>query len=151
MGGEETLLLVATPARTCSTARPRSTPTARARRDTAAFREPPRRVPAAGTRMTRRSAARRAGAAGLRGPQSRSTGSAARSPESGRPAATSGGAAATGSGADQRDESGRLCGGDHGDLGTRELGVTEYVGDWAHSKEFNVSARLPLAAGRARD
>jgi len=44
---------------------------------------------------------------------------------------------------DQRDESGRLF------RMIRRLGprasVTEYVGDWAHSKEFHASARLPLA------
>ena len=44
---------------------------------------------------------------------------------------------------DQRDESGRLL------RDIRRLGpsapVTEYVGDWAHSKEFHASARLPLA------
>ena len=44
---------------------------------------------------------------------------------------------------DQRDESGRLF------REIRRLGprasVTQYVGDWAHSKEFHASARLPLA------
>jgi hypothetical protein len=29
-------------------------------------------------------------------------------------------------------------------LGPRAA-VTQYVGDWAHSKEFDASARLPLA------
>jgi hypothetical protein len=44
---------------------------------------------------------------------------------------------------DQRDESGRLF------RIIRRIGprasVTQYVGEWAHSKEFRASARLPLA------
>ena len=44
---------------------------------------------------------------------------------------------------DQRDESGRLF------RLIRQLHpraeITQYVGDWAHSKEFHASARLPLA------
>ena len=44
---------------------------------------------------------------------------------------------------DQRDESGRLFQ-EISRLAPR-ASVTEYVGNWAHSKEFHASARLPLA------
>ena len=44
---------------------------------------------------------------------------------------------------DQRDESGRLF--RLIQALNPKAPVTEYVGTWAHSKEFHASARLPLA------
>ena len=44
---------------------------------------------------------------------------------------------------DQRDESGRLYRLIR--AAKPRASVTEYVGTWAHSKEFHASARLPLA------